>query len=478
MRDPYRYSSFSRWCITAWRSPSGRGVVGWTLATPVRHPLAPPGGSTRCVSRCVPPDGQIVMFALCPLALAPLALCALCASDLRRYDRPRSSPRRFPAPPRLAVATPPRGSSPFPGACPPGLRGCRPAPGHLPFPAVCPIPWPSPRDIHLALSPGAPRCERIAWCLAAAVTSCLSPPTRDSVRRSSGAPQPRGWGSRGTCSRTPGSHASRIGERGFAGFAGFASRRFPDASRGGMDIPPIRTSAGRHGRTRHAHRIGDAPVSLIAGGGLAGSGRYHVGFGARHHAAMCPGYRRERSGAATRPRAICPWESRKRGMGSHGERPHPVGDRSPPGRGGHAPPLEPATAGSGRVGPGRAGRAGRAGHGIRGLAARGARAIPRSVPSVASRGPIAGTAVWRERLGFRGWRGGGGAHLRVRVPVSAWERAWGSVARESRRIPQPGGDAPPGRRRANREGRAGGRAGEGRAGEGRAGEGRAGEGRA
>jgi len=42
------------------------------------------------------------------------------------------------------------------------------------------------------------------------------------------------------------------------------------------------------------------------------------------------------------------------------------------------------------------------GMGVRGLAARGARAILRSASSVASRGPLAGTAVWRERLGFRG----------------------------------------------------------------------------
>jgi len=156
------------------------GVFGWVLVTPMRLPLAPPGGAIRCV----PPDGQIVTFAFYPLALAPLALdplrlcvsaplrlsvsaslvlcvsaslrlsvsaslvlwpsaplrlcalgacpsgpLALCPSALRRYDRPRSSLRRFPAPPRLAVALPRLGEClPFPGACPPGLRVCCPTP--------------------------------------------------------------------------------------------------------------------------------------------------------------------------------------------------------------------------------------------------------------------------------------------------------------------------------------------------------------
>jgi len=146
----------------------------------------------------------------------------------------------------------------------------------------------APRDIRRSLSPGAPRCAHIAWCLAAAVTSCLAPPTRDSVRGSSGAPQPRGRGSRGTWSRTPRSHASRIGERGCAEVRGVRVAPVPRRQREGLDRPPMRTSAGRHGRTRHTHRMGDAPVSRIAGGGLAGSGRYHVGFGARHQGCIDP----------------------------------------------------------------------------------------------------------------------------------------------------------------------------------------------
>jgi len=148
MRDPYRYSSFSRWCITAWRSPSGRGVVGWTLATPVAPPVGPARWFDPVRLPLAPPDGQIVMFAICPLALAPLALCALaplalCASALRRYDRPRSSPRWFPAPLRLAVAAPHRVG----WACPPARGVCRPAPGRLGL-SSCPRGLPShPRSV-------------------------------------------------------------------------------------------------------------------------------------------------------------------------------------------------------------------------------------------------------------------------------------------------------------------------------------------
>ena len=199
------------------------------------------------------------------------------------------------------------------------------------------MPWPAPRDICPSrYSPGP-----VTWCAALRAYRLVSRGCRDLLSRT------RHKGQRSTLLRrtsatgagitryvVPDAPLARIPDRraevrGGAWGCAWRVSPVPRRQQEGADRPPIRTSAGRHGRARHARWMGDAPVSLIAGGGIAGSGRYHVGFGARHQASMCPGYRRERSGAATRPRAICPWKSRERGMGSHSEQPHPVGDRSP-----------------------------------------------------------------------------------------------------------------------------------------------------
>jgi len=88
---------------------------------PVVRPGASPVGPARWSNRDVRP-------------------LALCASALRRYDRPRSSPRWFPAPLRLAVAAPPGVG----WACPPGLAVAAP-PG---------VGWACPPGLAVAAPPG------------------------------------------------------------------------------------------------------------------------------------------------------------------------------------------------------------------------------------------------------------------------------------------------------------------------------------
>ena len=266
---------------------------------PVVRPGASPVGPARWSNRDVRPLalGACPSGPLRPCASGPLALCA---SALRRYDRPRSSPRWFPAPLRLAVAAPPGvGWACPPGlavaappgvgwACPPGLGVCCPARGRLglssrsrgllprpgsvgpvlpvsgfaavsvpsPFPGACPTPSP-PLGIFAgayrlvrrvaSVSPGVPclpcyRASRGPHTAAPAQgTASDAPPVRSATGKR---------GSRRTCSRTPRSRASRVGAGG--GSRGSRPAGVPDASSGGVGIPAMRTSAGRHGRTRHA----------------------------------------------------------------------------------------------------------------------------------------------------------------------------------------------------------------------------------
>jgi len=236
--------------------------------------------------------------------------------------------------------------------------------------------------------------------------------------------------------------APRIPGRRRRGFAGFAPRRCARCQQRGRGY-----TGDAHQRHAPRSRAPCAPDWRSAGvppsgGGLAGSGRYRAGFGAHHHASRCPGYRRERSGAATRPRTICPWGIGERGTGSHGERPHPVGDRVPPDRGGHAPPLEPAT-----VGPGRAGPGGR-GMGVTGVQPRGTR--PRGGMGVVSPGRSTIPGKKRRSPALRGrarrgcgcsWeRGGRECGGRERGARIAPYPATGGVRRTARAAPRkPGG---------------------------------------
>ncbi len=90
MRDPYRYSSFSRWCITAWRSPPHPG-----------------DSQPRACGRRVP-LGCLSLSPHAPLVRAPRsppAAPGTSGSRLRHHQRSAiQRPLRFPGPPLLATA--------------------------------------------------------------------------------------------------------------------------------------------------------------------------------------------------------------------------------------------------------------------------------------------------------------------------------------------------------------------------------------
>ena len=172
MRDPYRYSSFSRWCITAWRSPPHPGVVGWTLATTVRLVVVPPVDRIGMFVPWPPSPGGVISrhpgLPPRPGSVGPVLLVpGLPPRPGSVADAPLLTTHRSPPSPcHLHSLRPGLLGLAFLSLAilDPALLGLVANSSHLRGPS---------RHVRRGV-PGAPRLGPIAWYPSPAVTSCLS----------------------------------------------------------------------------------------------------------------------------------------------------------------------------------------------------------------------------------------------------------------------------------------------------------------